>query len=77
MKSEQTWLSTTLTAAQFGVSAATVMRWRTTKGFPDAAVRYRGAVTEYHTIRVTAWLRDRPPPRRRPYKWQADGATAP
>ena len=29
------WLSTTLTAAHFGVSASTVMRWHREKGFPD------------------------------------------
>jgi hypothetical protein len=70
------WLSTTLTAAHFGVSAGTVMRWHREQGFPMAAIRSRGVVTEYEIGAVAAWLQSRPPARRRPYKWQPIGLSA-
>jgi hypothetical protein len=70
------WLSTTLTAAHFGVSAGTVMRWHREQGFPMEAIRSRGVTTEYKVAAVEAWLRSRPPARRRPYKWQPAGLSA-
>jgi hypothetical protein len=76
MTTEKKWLTTTMTAAHFGISTATVMRWRTMKGFPDEAVRADGAITRYEVAAVAGWLKTRPPARRRPYKWQLDDASA-
>jgi len=71
------WLSTTRTAVAFNVSTATVMRWRTMKGFPEDAVRAAGATTTLYQIdKVAAWLKCPPPARRRPYKWRVDAVAA-
>jgi phage terminase Nu1 subunit (DNA packaging protein) len=64
------WLNTTKTAAHFDYSVATVQRWQHEKGFPDMAIRAAGVHTEYDIAAVEAWLRSRPPGRRRPYKWR-------
>jgi hypothetical protein len=69
------WLNTTMAAAHFGISTWTLMRWPQMKGFPDNAVRAVGATTLYEIDKVAEWLRSRPPARRRPYKWQADGVS--
>lgn len=69
------WLNTTPAAAHFGISTWTLMRWPQMKGFPEHAVRAAGSTTLYDIDAVAAWLKARPPARRRPYKWQADGVS--
>lgn len=72
---DQLWLNTTKTAAHFDYSSGTVQRWQREKGFPETAIRAVGAFTEYDVGAIEAWLRSRPPARRRPYKYRGPGAS--